>query len=60
MSREYYPGGSVYEESILTVDEFGEEVRVPLSQIPELKQDPYNWGDAMVMTFDENEGDDNE
>lgn len=60
MSREYYPGGSVYEDSILTVDDNGEEVRVPLSQIPELEQNPYHWGDAMTVTFDDNEGDNDE
>lgn len=60
MSREHFPGGSVYEGSILTVNEFGEEIHIPLSQIPELKPDPYNWGDAMVMTFDDSEGDNDE
>lgn len=53
MSKEYFPGGAVYEESILTVDEFGEEIYVPISQIPELKPDVYNWSDAMTVTFDE-------
>lgn len=57
MNREHFPGGAIYEESIITVDENGEEVHVPLSQIPELQSEPYNWGDAMVVTFDDNEGD---
>ncbi len=60
MSREHFPGGSVYEDSILTIDESGEEVRVPLSQISELKTEPYHWGDAMVVTFDDSEGDNDE
>ncbi len=59
MSIEYFPGGSVYEESILTIDDNGEEIRIPISQIPELEVSPYNWGDAMVMTFDD-KGDDDE
>lgn len=60
MSSEYLPGGAVYEESILTVNEAGEEIYVPLSEIPDLAPDPYNWHDAMEMTFDDNEGDDDE
>lgn len=60
MSIEFFPGGSVYEESILTIDKNGEEVYIPLSEIPELEQNPYPWGDAMYVTFDDNEGEDDE
>lgn len=51
MTQEYYPGGAVHEESILTTDEFGEEVYVSITQIPELQSDPNHWGDAMVVSF---------
>jgi hypothetical protein len=59
MSIEYSPGGDVYEDSILTVNENGEEVYVPLSEIKELKADPYHWGDSMTVQFDD-KGDDDE
>ena len=57
MSIEHFPGGSVFEDAILTVNEVGEEVYVPISQISELEQNPYHWGDAMKVTFEDNEGD---
>lgn len=60
MSVEHFPGGSVYEESVLTIDDNGEEVYVPLSEIEYLITSPYHWGDAMTVTFDENEGENDE
>lgn len=60
MTQEYFPGGAVYEESILTTNKFSEEVCVPISQISELQEEPYNWGDVMVVSFnDETKGEKN-
>lgn len=57
MSLEYMPSRVNYEETILTVDEFGEEIEVPVSKIPELQKNPYSWGDAMIVEFDKGEDD---
>lgn len=56
MINEYAPGGLIDQDYIWTVNEFGEEVQVPISQIPELQSEEYSWGDAMVVTFDDETG----
>ena len=59
MTLEHFPGGHIYEDTIFTIDENGEEVQMPISAIGELKQEPYHRGDAMIVRFDD-KGDNDE
>lgn len=56
MTKEYAPGGLIDEGYVWTIDEYGEEIKIPVSAIPELRHTEYPWADAMVVKFDDETG----
>jgi hypothetical protein len=48
------------EKPVFVINDHGERIAVSPSDLAEYETNPYGWGEAMVMTFDDSEGENDE